>query len=138
MATRHGGMMSIRLQALLFVLLGLQSGQLTVCAREVDIFAKVTTLAFVVGSARGSHVKWLGTQSFPFEMEIQNSEPDGLITETISSISWSHLRHTSVNGANYITTDSDLVYATSDNSKLYKLRIDLADGWLDDGDIGKG
>ena len=71
-------------------------------------------------------------------MDIPNSEPDALIIETVSYISWSHLPHTSVDSADYITTDSNLVYVTSANNKLYKLRIDLADGLLDDGDIGQG
>ena len=82
-------------------------------------------------------MKWLGTHSFPYGMEIPNSEPEGLIMETISSLSWSHLRKSTIEGVDRITTDNNIVYATSDNSKLYKLRIDLADGRLDNGDIGQ-
>ena len=123
-------------KALLLGILALQFGQLTISSGGSEIFRDQPPLAVVRGAGGDSDIviKWLGTHTFPYEMDIPNSE--GLLMETISSISWQDVHQTRVDGSTYIDTDSEVVYATSDNSKLYKLHVDISDGWLDQGDIG--
>lgn len=137
MATRrHHAMLSY--QTLLWGILGLQFGHLTISSGDSEHDGTAQTLAVVQGTGGGANivVKWLGTHTFPYEMDIPNSDPEGIIMETISSISWQNLHEMSIDGSTYINTDSNIVYATSDNSKLYKLHVDVSDGWLDQGDIG--